>query len=147
MDFTFDNEQDKFQLIKYGIENLMPANKIFGIEVLEIKYGFALIKVSFKEDFIGDFIQGLWHGGILASIADTAGGVVGATVLSSPHDKLNTIDMRMDYLHGAVKKDIYAKASVIKNGKRIIKVDVELFQDEKEEPVALARCAYSILRK
>lgn len=147
MNFTFDNEQDKLNLIKYGIENLMPANKIFGIEIIEIKQGFALIKVPYKEDFIGDFIQGLWHGGILASIADTAGGVVGATVLSSFEDKLNTIDMRMDYLHGAVKKDIYAKASIIKNGKRIIKVDIALFQEENEEPVALARCVYSILRK
>src|SRR5258706_16108336 len=146
MDIGYKNEQDKLNMIKHGIEQLMPANKILGIEVVEIKAGYALLRVPFKEDFIGDFIQGRWHGGFLASIADTAGGVAGTTALNSPLDRINTIDMRMDYLHGAVKKDIYAKARIIKNGKRIIKVDVELFQDEREEPVALARCCYSILR-
>lgn len=146
MDLDYKSEQDKLDMIKHGIEQLMPANKILGIEVVEIKPGYALLRVPFKEDFIGDFIQGRWHGGFLASIADTAGGIAGTTALNSPLDRINTIDMRMDYLHGAVKKDIYAKARIIKNGKTIIKVDVELYQDEREEPVALARCVYSILR-
>jgi uncharacterized protein (TIGR00369 family) len=147
MDFTFKDEQEKLNLIKQGIEDLMPANKILGIQIIEIKSGYTLIRVPFKEEFIGDFIQSRWHGGFLASIADTAGGVAGATVLNSPLDKLNTIDMRIDYLHGAVKGDVYAKAKIIKNGKTIIKADVELFQNEKEEPVALARCVYSVLRR
>ena len=91
-------------------------------------------------------MQGRWHGGILASIADTAGGIAGVTVLNYADDRLNTIDMRIDYLHAAIKADIYAKAKIIKNGKTIIKADVELFQNDKEEPVALARCVYSVLR-
>lgn len=78
--------------------------------------------------------------------AATAGGIAGVTILHSGKDRLNTVDMRLDYLHAAVKADIYAKARIIKNGKTIIKVDVELFQNEKEEPVALARCVYSVQR-
>jgi len=54
--------------------------------------------------------------------------------------------MRIDYLHAAVKADVQAKARIIKQGKTIIKVDVELFQPGNEEPVALARCVYSALR-
>ncbi len=146
MDIAYKNEQEKLDLIKHGIHELMPANKILGIEIIEIKSGYTLLRVPFKDDFIGDFIQGRWHGGFLASIADTAGGIAGTTALHSPLDRINTIDMRMDYLHGAVKKDIYAKARTIKNGKTIIKVDVELYQDENQEPVALARCVYSELR-
>jgi len=139
-------QNEIFELIKKGIEDFMPANKILGIKVLEIKSGYAHLHVPFKEDFIGDFIQGRWHGGFLAAIADTAGGVAGATALLSPEDKLNTIDMRMDYLHAATARDIEAKAQVIKNGKTIIKVDIQLFQDPKESPVAVARCVYSVIR-
>lgn len=140
-------EDNLFELIKVGIEDFMPANKILGIKVLEIKFGYAHLHVPFKKEFIGDFMQERWHGGFLASIADTAGGVAGATTLNSPKDRLNTIDMRMDYLHAATAHDIEAKAQVIKNGKTIIKVDIQLFQAAKESPVALARCVYSVIRK
>jgi uncharacterized protein (TIGR00369 family) len=145
MSLTYKNEQEKLDLIKQGIEEVMPANRILGMKIEEIRPGYTLIRVPFKDDFIGDFIQGRWHGGFLASIADTAGGIAAATVLNSPFDRVNTIDMRIDYLHGAKKGDVYAKARIIKRGKTIIKADVELFQDEKEEPVALARCVYSVL--
>jgi uncharacterized protein (TIGR00369 family) len=125
---------------------MMPANKILGLKILKIQSGYAYIQIPFKEEFIGDFIQKRWHGGILASIADNAGGVVGATLLNSIQDKLNTIDMRIDYLHGAIIGDIFAEAKIVKNGKTIIKVDIELFQNDRKDPVAIARCVYSVLR-
>lgn len=58
-----------------AIEQHMPANRIFGFKIIELREGFAKIHVPFKEDFIGDFIQGVWHGGIIASMADTAAGI------------------------------------------------------------------------
>ncbi|MBL7869950.1 MAG: PaaI family thioesterase [Flavobacterium lindanitolerans] len=139
-------QNDKFQLLKHAIENIMPGNKILGLKIVDMQEGYVFIHIPFKEEFIGDFLQGRWHGGILATIADTAGGIAGATTLHSDKDRLNTVDMRIDYLHAAIKTDIYAKARIIKNGKTIIKVDVALFQNEKEEPVALARCVYSVQR-
>ena len=139
-------QNDDYLYLKNAIENMMPANKILGLKIIEIESGYAYIQIPFKEEFIGDFIQKRWHGGILASIADTAGGVVGATVLNSIQDKLNTIDMRIDYLHGATIGDIFAKAKIVKNGKTIIKVDIELFQNDRKDPVAIARCVYSVLR-
>jgi len=35
---------------------------------VEVRQGFVQLDVPFKEDFIGDFLQGRWHGGVLASI-------------------------------------------------------------------------------
>ncbi|MCJ7802452.1 MAG: hotdog fold thioesterase, partial [Candidatus Marinimicrobia bacterium] len=99
--------------VKEIIENKMPANKFFGLEVVEIEVGFVKLHVPFKEEFIGDALQNLWHGGILAGIADTAGGIAGATTISFPHDKINTIDIRIDYLKGATNKDIFAVAELI----------------------------------
>ena len=132
--------------VKDIIENKMPANKLFGLEVVEIDVGYVKLNVPFREEFIGDVLQNLWHGGILASIADTAGGIAGATTISFPHDKINTIDIRIDYLKGATNKDIYAVAELIKEGKHIIKADIKLFHDE-DDLIAIARASYSVLRK
>ncbi|MFT5902451.1 MAG: hypothetical protein ACI9LA_001666 [Bacteroidia bacterium] len=109
-----------------------------------MKEGYAKIHVPFKEEFIGDFVHGLWHGGIIASIADSAAGIAASTILTDARDKLNTIDLRIDYLSGAIKEDIYAEAELLKVGKRIIKADVKLYQKSKGT-VAIARGAFSLL--
>ena len=142
------NDKNKIQLarVKDIIENKMPANRLFGLVIIDIDNGYVKLNVPFKEEFIGDALQNLWHGGILASIADTAGGIAGATTISFPNDKINTIDIRIDYLKGATNKDIFAIAELIKQGKHIIKADIRLFHKE-DDLIAIARASYSILRK
>ncbi|HHC80271.1 MAG TPA: hotdog fold thioesterase [Flavobacteriia bacterium] len=138
-------EEDKFSALKDIFEHQMPVNKLLGLKVVELKEGFTKIHIPFKEEFIGDFIQRRWHGGIQASIADSAGGIAALTTLSALSEKVSTIDMRIDYLHGSEPKDFFAEATIIKNGKRIIKADIELYH-EKSKIIALARCAFSVLR-
>jgi len=138
--------EERLAALKQIIEEMMPVNKILGMDIRKLEEGFAEVCIPFKEEFIGDFSRGLWHGGILASIADSTGGLV-ALSLAVPGDKVNTIDMRIDYLHGAIEKDIFAVSHLVKSGKRVIVADVKLFQKHQEEPVAVARCAFSILRK
>ncbi len=135
----------KFSLLKQAFENQMPANKYLGLKILELKEGYAKIHIPFKDEFIGDFMQKRWHGGIQASIADSAGGIVALTAMNNIGDKVSTIDIRVDYLNGSEPTDLYAEAEIIKNGKRIIKVDVKLYH-KKEKIIAIARCAFSILR-
>lgn len=141
-----NDKKIKLAKVKDIIENKMPANKLFGLVIVEIDDGYVKLHVPFKEEFIGDAMQNLWHGGILAGIADTAGGIAGATTISFPHDKINTIDIRIDYLKGATNKDIFAVAELIKTGKHIIKADIKLFHEE-DDLIAIARASYSILRK
>ncbi len=143
--FTYSSDLQKWDIIRMAIEQHMPANRIFGFKIVELKEGFAKIHVPFKEDFIGDFLQGLWHGGIIASVADSAAGIAATTVLTDARDKLNTIDLRIDYLKGAVKEDVYAEAELLKVGKRIIKADVKIYQESKGT-VAIARGAFSLLK-
>lgn len=140
-----DNEI-KFSLLKDAIENQMPANKLLGLKIVALKNGFTKIHIPFKKEFIGDYIQKRWHGGIQASIADTAGGIAAMTSMKSIEDKVSTIDIRVDFLHGSEPRDLYAEAEIIKDGKRIVKVDVKVYHD-KETIIAIARCAFSILRK
>jgi len=135
----------RLQLIKETFQDVMPVNKMLGIIIEKLEEGYAEVRVPFQKKFIGDFKRGLWHGGILASVADTAGGLV-AFSLARAGDQVNTVDMRIDYLHGALESDLYCEASLVKTGNRIILADVKLFQNHQKEPVAVARCAYSIKR-
>ncbi|MBN2638069.1 MAG: PaaI family thioesterase [Bacteroidales bacterium] len=133
--------------LKKVIAEVMPVNKLLGVEINELKEGYTKVCVPFQENFVGDFRRKLWHGGILASIADTTGGLV-ALSLARKQDQVNTVDMRIDYLYGAKEGEaIYGEGTLVKSGKRIILADVKLFQKHQEEPVVVARCAYSILRK
>ena len=135
----------KFELLKNAFENQMPANKYLGLKIIELRDGFTKIHIPFKEEFIGDYIQKRWHGGIQASIADSAGGIVALTAANDIREKVSTIDIRVDYLNGTELKDLFAEAEIIKNGSRIVKVDVKLYH-QKEKIIAIARCAFSILR-
>jgi len=137
---------ERMKALKHIIEHNMPVNKILGMEIRKLEEGFAEVCIPFKKEFVGDFSRGLWHGGILASIADSTGGLVALT-LARQGDNVNTIDMRIDYLHGAIEKDIFAVSHLVKSGKRVIVADVKLFQKHQEDPVAVARCAFSIKRQ
>ena len=139
-------QEIKYNLLKHAIEDQMPANKLLGLKILELKEGYTKIHIPFKEEFIGDFIQKRWHGGIQASIADSAAGIAAMSTMQSISDKVSTIDIRVDYLHGSEPKDFFAEAEIIKNAKRIIKADVKLYHN-KEKIIAVARCAFSILRE
>lgn len=136
----------RLQTLKNVMQDVMPVNKLLGVVIEKLEEGYAEVRVPFQKQFVGDFRRGLWHGGILASVADTIGGLV-ALSLARSQDQVNTVDMRIDYLHGAVEDDIYGEAVLVKAGKRIILADVKLFQRQQEEPVVVARCAYSILRR
>jgi len=127
-------------------ENKIPANKSLGLKIVTINDDSIDVFVPFRNEFIGDYRQGFWHGGILANIADAVGGLAGFITLSPPEDKINTIDMRIDYLTPAILEDINVSVKLIKVGKRILNADVVLYQSDINKPVAVARCAYSILR-
>ena len=145
MSLTYESDEQKWAIIKMAVEQNMPANKIFGLEIQEIREGYAKVHVPLKEEFVGDFLNGLWHGGIIASIADSAAGIAASTIMTDARDKLNTIDLRIDYLSGAIKENLYAEAELLKVGKRIIKAYVKLYQKSKGT-VAIARGAFSLLK-
>lgn len=85
---------------KQLIEKAIPIHRFLGLKLIEIKRGYAKVAVPFREDVIGDIVRRRWHGGILATVMDSVGGLAGMTHLTSLEDKLATIDLRVDYLKG-----------------------------------------------
>ncbi|MEO6575732.1 MAG: hypothetical protein ABIP89_17910, partial [Polyangiaceae bacterium] len=57
------------------MEAWIPFNKYLGMKVIEIRKSFARLELPFREEFIGDPMRRALHGGVISTLADTAGGL------------------------------------------------------------------------
>ena len=138
----FDEKQ-----IKKAVEELVPIHKFLGMELLEIKIGYAKVKVPFKNEIVGDFRKRTWHGGIIATIMDSVGGIAGGTYFTSLKDKMATIDLRIDYLKGATAKAIIVEGEIVRLGKAILVTRMKAYQENREELLAEGKGVYYFTRQ
>ncbi|QSS97385.1 hotdog fold thioesterase [Psychroflexus sp. ALD_RP9] len=138
--------QDDF--VKKMVEEFVPIHKFLGLKLLDIKTDFAKVKVPFRPEVVGDIRSNRWHGGIITTIMDSVGGLVGGTHLSSLEDKMSTIDIRVDFLRPAHNEAIIVEGETVRLGKRILvtKMKAYLANDPKQELLAEGKGVYSFIR-
>ena len=136
---------DKKQ-IKKAIEELVPIHKFLGVELLEIRQGYVKVKVPFREEVIGDFMRRRWHGGIIATIMDSVGGIAGGTYATSPKDKIATIDLRVDYLKPAEASAIIVEGEIVRLGKTILVTRMKAYQENNDELISEGKGVYNFIR-
>lgn len=131
--------------IKFYEENI-PFHKFLGLKVMELKKGFAKMRFPFKPEFIGDVRSGNWHGGVIATALDAAGGMAAASLLTSPADKLATLDIRIDYLKPNRSEAIIVTGKIIRAGNSSIVTNLQAFNEDTEELLADGRAVFSVKR-
>jgi uncharacterized protein (TIGR00369 family) len=82
-----------------------------------------------------------WHGGVIASLIDTAGDFAVGMMVGRG---LPTVNFRVDYLRPAIDTALIAVAKVRRAGKSVGVADVDVF-DEKGSLLAVGRGTYSTL--
>jgi uncharacterized protein (TIGR00369 family) len=82
-----------------------------------------------------------WHGGVIASVIDTAGDFAVGMMVGRG---LPTVNFRVDYLRPAVDTALIAVSRVRRAGKSVGIADVDVF-DEKGALLAVGRGTYSTL--
>ncbi|WP_407180513.1 PaaI family thioesterase [Bradyrhizobium sp. STM 3562] len=82
-----------------------------------------------------------WHGGVIASLIDTAGDFAVGMMVGRG---LPTVNFRVDYLRPAIDTALIAVARVRRAGKSVGVADVDVF-DEKGSLLAVGRGTYSTL--
>lgn len=103
-----------------------PFAKYIGMELLEIEEGFALGRISFEKQY--ENIYGGMHGGCAYSLADTLAGIAASTY----GECVTTLDASMNYLLPVENTEyVYCKAQVLRHGRKISVVRVEITNDEK----------------
>lgn len=139
--------EDKKALFKNVIEELIPFNKLIGIELVEISEGYAKLKVPFKPELVGNPMAKALHGGMIATVMDTAGGAAGMTTLTSFEDRFSTIDMRVDYLRPGKEKDLIVEGRITRSGNRIVATSMIAYHlGEKDKLIAEGRGVYNVKR-
>ena len=107
------------------------------------QFGFVLadagrgrVKMSMRVDERHLQVHGVVHGGVLAALADTAGGL--ATYMACPRGtRVATIEMKINYLEAVEGGTVTADAEVVRLGRHISVVDCDL-RDENGRLVGKA---------
>jgi len=120
----------------------------FAEEGVEVCFGWS-------EQLVGNPVQKILHGGVIASVLDVAGGIMAiATALERLNDvepaelverlgKMSTIDIRTDYLRPGRGVMFTATARVIRAGNKVAVCRMEL-HNEQGVHIALGTGTYLV---
>lgn len=117
----------------------VPFIKLIGMTLESLKDGEATAKLAVRDELRQP--HGLLHGGATASLIDTAMAFAVVTKLGKD-EKASTVDLNVHYLRPVINGEIFCKAKIVKNGKRLLTVSAEVV-DDSEKLIATALSTYS----
>lgn len=136
----------ELEILRGIMEQMIPFNRVLGIELTEARPGFARLEIPYRDELIGDPVRPALHGGVISALLDTCGGAACWTEID-PADRLSTVDLRVDYLRPGRKSRLVAEGRVIRMGNHVGVADIVAFHpDAPDEPVAHGKGVYNIRR-
>ncbi len=127
-------------------EQYIPFNQHLGLRCLLIEDGFVRVELPFRKEHVGNPEIPALHGGAISSTLDTTGGLAVWSRLR-PHDRVSTIDLRVDYLRPGRGEPMIAVARVVRIGNRVGVAELRAFHpDAEDKPIAAGMGVYSIRR-
>jgi acyl-CoA thioesterase len=107
--------------------NQCNVGKHIGINICEIKEGFAKGELKIKKEHVNVF--GNVHGGILFTFADHIGGACGNTL----GKKAVLVESSIQYMKGVKKNEtVYAEALLSHKGARIGRIEVKIYNENMD---------------
>jgi len=119
----------------------IPAMQTFRYRVEELSYGRAVIVAPYDTSLDGIFA--CFHGGLLATLADSTGATAALTVAGAD-TPLTTTDLSIRFL-APCRTDARATAQIIKTGRTLVVAEINL-HDLKGRHVAVSQASYMRLR-
>jgi uncharacterized protein (TIGR00369 family) len=133
----------------------MPFNRLIGLQVTDFTPERAEVCFDFKPDLVGNPVQQILHGGVIATVLDVVGGLMAVASalgridtlemdnLAQHLGKMSTIDMRSDYLRPGRGTRFTASATVIRAGNKVCVCRMEL-HNEAGVHIALGTGTYLV---
>jgi uncharacterized protein (TIGR00369 family) len=119
-----------------------PFVKHLGIQLVELQPDSAVLSLPFSEALIT--IGTTVHGGAIASLIDTAAMVAAWSAAEVPATRRGvTVSLTVTYLAGAEQEDLLAVARVLRRGRSLVYLDVDV-KSAAEVPVAKGLVTYKI---
>jgi uncharacterized protein (TIGR00369 family) len=123
----------------------LPAGVSPYVDFLNVRQGTSLdatplFRMPFKAELIGNPVLPALHGGVLAGFAETAMVLHLITTMGlGDGTPPRGVDFSIDYQRSARPVDTFAQATMVRQGSRVALVQVSLWQDDPQRPVASAR--------
>lgn len=121
-----------------------PQGRALGIEVTKLEGAKVWGRVPYKPQLIGDPETGIIAGGVITTFLDQLSGMAAVLAMREP-TTVATIDIRIDYMRGAVPgRDVLAAAHCYKIGKNVAFVRAVAYEDSADNPIAQAASAFML---
>lgn len=119
--------------LREAMQKIVPYWKTLGLELKEAEAGRAVFEAMVRPELLQN---GVLHGGVLASIADSACAVAAISRIF-PENYATTINLQVSYLKPVVVGRFRAVGRCLRAGKSVLFSQAEVF-DEKEALVCSA---------
>jgi len=137
----FEDDQ-RLHEMAIGLLDAVPFASLLGISISRIRRGEAILSLEVREEFKQN--HGVVHGGVIASLIDTAAALAVATVLGAG-EASTTIDLTVHYLRPLRVGKVEAKASILREGRSVIVISVEV-EHQSSEIIATGMTAFFRLK-
>jgi uncharacterized protein (TIGR00369 family) len=104
----------------------VPFAHLLGLELGLVERGAATLHLQLRDELLRN--GGITHGGVIASIADTAAAFAVNTLLE-PNQTTATVDLTIHYLRPLIKGRITAQARVLRAGRRLVVINVNVLDE------------------
>lgn len=135
-------EQNRAQDMQALLDKI-PYAKFLGIQA-ESKGNELTTILPFREDLIGNTNLPAIHGGVLGTFLEFTS-VTQLLFQTSCETLPRTVDISVDYLRSGKPQDMYGRAIVTRQGRRVANVRAEIWQEEKSRPIAAAHGHYLLI--
>jgi uncharacterized protein (TIGR00369 family) len=118
----------------------IPYARVLGIAV-ERKGNEITTVMPFHDRLVGNTLLPAIHGGAIGAFLEMT--AVIQLLFDTASERLpKTIDVSIDYLRSARAVTTYGRAIVTRHGRRVANVRSEIWQDERDKPVAVSHGHY-----
>ena len=108
--------------------NASPFNAWLGLKITSIGPEIVKFLVPSRPEFIGTKRLGRVHGGVLTALVDAAAGY---TLMARIGVSITSVDLRVDFHRGAGNENLEIEGAVVKLGRKLACVDVQIFGDNR----------------
>ncbi|MFI4956053.1 MAG: thioesterase family protein [Gammaproteobacteria bacterium] len=137
------NKLEMYQKIIHAFSHEVPFSKHMGLQVRYLDEKESVVELDMIPELIGNFNAGILHGGVIATLLDTAMGVlaISSAIAALPVDapdeavmqivtRTATVDLRIDYLQPGRGTQFIGKASVVHVGKMLSTIEARIYSKE-----------------
>lgn len=135
-----DNERSMVDSVMKEILENSGIYSLLGMKVESFGNGEAVLAIDFDPKLLQP--MGVVHGGVMATLADSAVAVALLGLLKELKN-FSTIEMKVNYFRPFIKGTMLAKARIIQKGNSIAVGDVDI-TDERGKPLGKALMTYKI---